>query len=86
VNEVKRPLLLPQEIQELDSDKEIITITTHRPILCDKSFYYKDPYFMDKLKSVSPTLRKSKGIPSREKLNQAIQKKETSIKIKRKIS
>lgn len=86
VNEVKRPLLLPQEIQELDNDKEIITITTHRPILCDKAFYYKDPYFMDKLKKISPTLKKTKGIPSREQLNLAIQKKETSIKIQRKIS
>ena len=80
INEVKRALMLPQEIQELDYDKEIITITTHKPILCKKAFYYNDSYFMNKLKKVSLTLRDTKGIPTREQLKKAIQKKELSIK------
>jgi len=82
INEVKRPLMLPQEIQELDNKKEIITITTYKPILCDKAFYYNDSYFMDKLKKVSPTLRAAKGIPSRDQLKKAMQNGETFIKIK----
>jgi len=84
VNEVKRPLLLPQEIQELDNKKEIITITTQKPIMCSKAFYYNDPYFMNKLKRVSPTLKKIKGTPSRDQFKKALHNKETSIKIKRK--
>ena len=80
INDVKRALMLPQEIQELDYDKEIITITTQKPILCKKAFYYNDSYFMNKLKKVSPTLRSVKGIPTREQLKRAIQKQELSIK------
>lgn len=86
VNEVKRPLMLPQEIQELDNEKEIITITTQKPILCNKAFYYKDSYFMNKLKKVSPTLRSVKGIPSRDLLKKALQKNELAVKLKRKTS
>jgi len=79
VNEVKRSLMLPQEIQVLDDKKEIITITSFRPIFCNKAFYYNDSYFMNKLKMVSPTLKKVKGIPNREQLNQAMQNNELSI-------
>jgi len=84
INEVKRALMLPQEIQELDNEKEIITITTQKPILCKKAFYYKDPYFMNKLKKVSPTLRAVKKIPNRNQLKKAIQNSELSINLKRK--
>jgi len=82
INEVKRPLMLPQEIQEINNTKEIITITTNKPIFCNKAFYYNDSYFMNKLKKVSPTLNATKGIPSRDQLKKAMQNGETSIKLK----
>lgn len=52
----KRALMLPQEVRELDSTKQLIFHRGLKPILCDKAFYYKDPIFIDRLKSISPSL------------------------------
>jgi type IV secretion system protein VirD4 len=57
VSEAKRALLLPQEIMQLNKDKQIITLLAQKPILCNKSYYYNDEYFLRKIGTVSPTLR-----------------------------
>lgn len=83
VSETKRALMLPQELKELDNRKEIITVLGNKPLICEKAFYYNDPYFMDKLKIVSPTLKRIKKLPTKDELSKAIQRNEMSIKIKK---
>ena len=83
VSETKRALMLPQELKELDYKKEIVTVLGNKPLVCEKAFYYNDPYFMDKLKKVSPTLRRVKKLPTQEQLSKALLGKELSIKIKK---
>lgn len=51
-----RALLLPQELRLLPRHQQIIFPRYSRPILCDKARYYEDHRFLDRLKSVSPTL------------------------------
>lgn len=45
----RRMLLLPQEVKELGSDKEIIIYEGIRPILADKIIYYRDRNFKKRL-------------------------------------
>lgn len=49
VSEQKRALLLPQEVKELGSDKEIIFCEGLRPILARKIKYFVDPRFSVRL-------------------------------------
>lgn len=78
-----RALMLPQELREMSFSDELITIDNGKPILCQKAFYYNDPYFMNKFKQVSKSLSKIKGIPSRKELESAIQNGETRIEVPR---
>jgi len=52
----KRALMLPQELKEMPQDREVLTIENCKPVLCEKIMYHSDHVFMDRLKSVSPTL------------------------------
>lgn len=52
----RRALMLPQELQAMSLDEQIIMLQGRRPIKCTKVQYFKDPVFMDRLKSVSPRL------------------------------
>lgn len=54
--EQARPLLLPQEVKELGDQRAIITLTHTKPILCEKARFYADPVFIDRLKTISPSL------------------------------
>ena len=56
ISDHARPLLLPQELKELGTTRQIISLSNTKPILCDKAFFYLDPIFVDRLKDVSPTL------------------------------
>ena len=49
ISEQKRALLLPQEVKELGSDKEIIFCEGLRPILADKIKYFSDRRFRARL-------------------------------------
>ena len=40
-----RPLMLPQEMLELDQSKEIVKYQAFKPILCDKIKYYEEDIF-----------------------------------------
>ena len=71
-------LVLPQDIMGLNDDEEIIFCNAAK-IKCKKAFFYADPYFIDKLKLVSPSLRAIKGLPNKSQLENAYQKGETAI-------
>lgn len=75
----KRALMLPQELLELPFDKQLITKANHKPILCNKVMYYKDPYFINKLKKVSKALRKGGNKPTKQDLENAIFDNELNI-------
>ncbi|RQS48524.1 type IV secretory system conjugative DNA transfer family protein [Burkholderia sp. Bp8989] len=49
VSEQRRPLLLPQELKELERDKEIILLENTKPILADKICYWRDPEFASRV-------------------------------------
>lgn len=81
VSETHRALMLPQELREMAFEKELITIDSGKPILCNKAFYYNDKFFMDKFKSISPSLNTIKGIPSRKAFENAILSGECRVEI-----
>ena len=49
VSEQRRPLLLPQELNELGRDKEIIVLENAKPILADRICYWRDPVFASRV-------------------------------------
>jgi type IV secretion system protein VirD4 len=55
VSEQRRPLLLPQELKELDHDKEIIVLENTKPILADRICYWLDPEFASRV-SAAPSV------------------------------
>lgn len=81
VSETHRALMLPQELREMPFEKELVTIDSSKPIMCEKAFYYSDPYFMDKFKVISPSLKNIKGVPNREEFEKAILSGECNIEI-----
>jgi len=79
-SDTARALMLPQELRELPFDKEVITIDNGKPVLCDKAIYYKDKYFMDKFKLVSPSIRAISGNLSQKQFEQVILKGECRMR------
>lgn len=79
-NQVQRALILPQEIMDLKDDEQIIFYNSIK-IKCKKALFYKNPYFIDKLKSVSSSLKKIEGLPNKNQLDSAYAKKETTIEL-----
>lgn len=72
VSDQRRALLLPQELKELGQEKEIIVVENTKPILCEKARYFDDPVFIDRLKSVSPSLRAlGKKLPTKDQIEEA---------------
>jgi len=61
----KRALMLPQELKEMSLRKQIINLENTKPIQCEKIAYYADHVFIDRLKSVSPTLAALDNTPIR---------------------
>lgn len=65
----RRALMLPQELKEMSQREQIISLENTKPIRCEKIAYYADHAFMDRLKSVSPTLAKlGRKLPSKKQL------------------
>jgi type IV secretion system protein VirD4 len=48
--------MLPQELKELESHRQIIAVENVRPILCEKARYFEDPLFIGRLSEVSTFL------------------------------
>jgi len=55
-SEHARALMLAQELRIMPRHQQILFPRYCRPILCDKARFYEDHRFIDRLKSVSPTL------------------------------
>ncbi|MBK9949323.1 MAG: type IV secretory system conjugative DNA transfer family protein [Nitrospira sp.] len=71
--EQARPLLLPQEVKELGDQRAIITLTHTKPILCEKARFYADPIFIDRLKTISPSLAAvGRRLPTQVELEEAV--------------
>jgi len=74
--------MLPQELKELSQDKEIIFMENTKPIMCEKAKYFNDSAFVDRLKSVSPSMKAIKGFPTHKQLEKiAFEDLELSIPI-----
>ena len=71
VSDQRRALMLPQELKELPDTDQIIIYENTRPIQTEKARYYSERAFMDRLKATSASLEKIKGIPNKEKLDEA---------------
>ena len=73
--------MLPQEIMDLKDDEEIIFCNSAK-IKCKKAFFYNDPFFIDRLKLVSPSLKAlGNKIPTKDQLDKAYQAKECQIEL-----
>lgn len=82
ISDQQRALLLPQEITSLEQGKELVIIENTPPILANKVVYFKDKVFIDRLKSVSKSLRAlGKANPSRKQLEHAIESGELAAPV-----
>lgn len=80
----RRELLLPQEIKDIGAQAEILFLENCKPIQCKKACYYLDAVFMDRLKSVSPSLAKlGAKLPSEEQLIAAAARGELAAPVHR---
>jgi type IV secretion system protein VirD4 len=68
----RRDLMLPQELKEMNQREQIIDLENTKAIKCEKIAYFAEPAFIDRLKSVSPSL-KSLGnkLPNQKELERA---------------
>lgn len=84
-SQTKRPLMLPQELKQMPFKEEIVLLNGENPIKCEKALYFNDPYFMNKLISLSITLdliyKNSRTLPSKEQLAVALNKGELAATI-----
>ena len=80
-SETSRALMLSQELKQMPFEKEIIMIDSSKPIFCDKAIYFKDEFFMNRFKAVSPSLAKIKGMPNQKQLEEAIINGECNVSI-----
>lgn len=72
VSEQRRALMLPQEITSLGKGAELVIVEDCPPILAQRVRYYQDPVFVDRLKSVAPSLGKlGRRLPSEAELKDA---------------
>lgn len=82
LSDQRRALLLPQEITSLGKGKELVVMEDVPPILANKVLYYKDAAFVDRLKSVSPSLHAlGSNLPTEKQLGAAIQSGELSANV-----
>ena len=56
VSDQRRALLLPQEIKEIGTDKEIVSMENMRPALVEKIKYYAEPVFMGRMNLQPPPI------------------------------
>ncbi|WP_108653168.1 type IV secretory system conjugative DNA transfer family protein [Dongshaea marina] len=82
VSDQKRPLMLPQELQEMSQKKQIIMIRGMKAIFCDKIAYYRDRVFLDRLKEVSPSLKAlGRKRPTEKQMQAAMANQEMAVTI-----
>lgn len=65
----KRALMMPQELKEMGQREQIISLENTKAIRCEKINYFSDHVFVDRLKSVAPSLAKlGKKLPTKKQL------------------
>jgi type IV secretion system protein VirD4 len=78
----KRALLMPQELKEMSQQQQIISLENTKPIKCEKIAYFQDPVFIDRLKSVAPSLAKlGRKLPTKKQLEDAWGSGECAVEI-----
>lgn len=78
----RRELLKPQEVSGLKQGTQLVVVENVPPILAQKITYFSDPVFIDRLKSVSPSLASlGKKIPTKNQLEMAIFQGELGIPV-----
>lgn len=78
----KRALMMAQELKQMSPTKSIIDKQGVPPVLCEKIRYYEEPVFIDRLKQVSPSLKKlGRQLPTEEQLKQARRKGELAAEV-----
>lgn len=82
ISDQQRALLLPQEITSMKPGKELVIMENTPPIMANKVVYFQDKVFIDRLKSVSKSLRElGNAKPSRKQLEHAIQSGELAAQV-----
>ncbi|HTN39614.1 MAG TPA: type IV secretory system conjugative DNA transfer family protein, partial [Asticcacaulis sp.] len=71
VSDQRRALMLPQELKTLPATQQIILMEQAPPIRCERTRYFAEPRFIDRLKAQSATLAAIKGLPSQRQLDVA---------------
>ncbi len=72
ISDQRRALMMPQELKQMSPLKSIIDKQGSPPVLCDKVRYFEDRVFVDRLKDVSPMLKKlGRKMPTRDQLDVA---------------
>jgi len=78
----KRALLLPQEISSLGSRSALVVVEDCPPILAKRIRYFKEHVFMDRLKSVSPTLAQfGRKLPNEARFKAVIKAGELAVPV-----
>lgn len=78
----RRALMLPQELMRMSQTAQIIQLEGVRPIKSKKIRYYAERVFVDRLKSVSPSLaRLERRMPTKEQLDTAMSSGELSAPV-----
>ncbi len=62
----KRELMLPQEMLELDPDKQIVKYKAYKPIFDQKIKFHEEPVFCARLSSELDSTGRQKGMPIRK--------------------
>lgn len=82
VSEQRRALMLPQEITSLGKGAELVIVEDCPPILAQRVRYYQDPVFVDRLKSVAPSLGKlGRRLPTEDELKNAARQGELAAPV-----
>jgi type IV secretion system protein VirD4 len=82
ISDQQRPLLLPQEITGLGAGRELVVVENTPPILASKVVYYKDRVFIERLKSISASLRALGGnMPGKMQMDEAIRRGELAADV-----
>lgn len=80
----KRALLMPQELKEMSQRQQIISLENTKAIKCEKIAYFQDHVFIDRLKSVAPSLAKlGKKLPTKKQLEDSWGSGECAVDIPR---
>jgi type IV secretion system protein VirD4 len=78
----RRALLLPQEITSLGSKHALVVVENCPPILAKRIRYFREHVFMDRLKSVSPSLAAfGRKLPNEKQLKSIIKSGELAIAV-----